>query len=116
LRDCGASKLGQTVSSCQLTEDATAFSGATGTGLPNARVAILAEIAQAKETVQVQAYPFTSVEITKALLKSHKRGVKVTAILDASQQHVRAGMGIIRRRAIASAQPLARRPGRTEGR
>ncbi len=34
----------------------------------------------------VQAYSFTSVPITKALLNAHKRGVKVEVILDKSQR------------------------------
>lgn len=50
-----------------------------------ATAAIVAEIARASETVQVQAYQSTSVEIAKALLEVHKRGVKVTAIFDTSQ-------------------------------
>ena len=48
--------------------------------------AIINEIDQAKTEVLVQAYSFTSVPIAKALLNAHKRGVKVEAILDKSQQ------------------------------
>lgn len=48
--------------------------------------AIVAEIGQARKTVQVQAYSFTSAPIAKALLDAHKRGVAVTAVLDKSQR------------------------------
>ena len=48
--------------------------------------AIIRELNKAKNTVLVQAYSFTSVPIAKALLKAHKRGVKVDVILDKSQR------------------------------
>jgi phosphatidylserine/phosphatidylglycerophosphate/cardiolipin synthase-like enzyme len=48
--------------------------------------AIVDAIGQAKESVYVQAYSFTSAPIAKALLEAHKRGVKVEAILDKSQR------------------------------
>ena len=48
--------------------------------------AIIKEIDGAKTEVLVQAYSFTSTPIAKALLNAHKRGVKVEAILDKSQQ------------------------------
>jgi phosphatidylserine/phosphatidylglycerophosphate/cardiolipin synthase-like enzyme len=44
------------------------------------------ELRQAKSTVLVQAYSFTSAPIAKALLDAHKRGVKVQVILDRSQR------------------------------
>ena len=34
----------------------------------------------------VQAYSFTSAPIAKALLDAHKRGVKISAVLDKSNQ------------------------------
>ena len=40
----------------------------------------------AKESVQVQAYSFTSAPITKALVDAHKRGVKIQVVLDKSQR------------------------------
>ena len=40
----------------------------------------------AKSTVLVQAYSFTSAPIAEALVKAHKRGVKVQVILDRSQR------------------------------
>lgn len=43
--------------------------------------AIIRELNQAKNTVLVQAYSFTSAPIAKALLNAHKRGVKVEVIL-----------------------------------
>jgi phosphatidylserine/phosphatidylglycerophosphate/cardiolipin synthase-like enzyme len=48
--------------------------------------AIVREIDQARSEVLVQAYSFTSAPIAKALLKAHKRGVKVQTILDKSQK------------------------------
>jgi len=44
------------------------------------------EMEQAKTSVLVQAYSFTSAPIAKALLNAHKRGVKVEVILDKSQK------------------------------
>jgi phosphatidylserine/phosphatidylglycerophosphate/cardiolipin synthase-like enzyme len=52
--------------------------GATG--------AIVREIGQARSEIRVQAYSFTSAPIAKALLKAHRRGVRVQAILDKSQK------------------------------
>lgn len=48
--------------------------------------AVVAEIDQARSEVLVQAYVFTSALIAKALLQAHRRGVRVEAILDKSQQ------------------------------
>jgi phosphatidylserine/phosphatidylglycerophosphate/cardiolipin synthase-like enzyme len=48
--------------------------------------AIVREIAQAHSEIRVQAYSFTSAPIAEALLKAHKRGVKVEVILDKSQR------------------------------
>jgi len=51
--------------------------------------AIIHEIEQAKTEILVQAYSFTSAPIAKALVAAHKRGVKITAILDKSQRSER---------------------------
>jgi len=48
--------------------------------------AIVEELNQAKQTVLVQAYSFTSAQIAKAVVDAHKRGVKVSIILDRSQR------------------------------
>jgi len=48
--------------------------------------AVVAEIDRARSEVLVQAYVFTSAPIAKALLQAHRRGVRVEAILDRSQQ------------------------------
>ena len=48
--------------------------------------AIVREIDHSRTEILVQAYSFTSAPIAKALLKAHKRGVKVRAILDKSQK------------------------------
>jgi phosphatidylserine/phosphatidylglycerophosphate/cardiolipin synthase-like enzyme len=42
-------------------------------------------LSNAKRTILVQAYNFTSAPIAKALLDAHKRGVRVQVILDKSQ-------------------------------
>jgi phosphatidylserine/phosphatidylglycerophosphate/cardiolipin synthase-like enzyme len=48
--------------------------------------AIVRELANAKSTIHLQAYSFTSQWIAKALVDAEKRGVKVVAILDASNR------------------------------
>jgi phosphatidylserine/phosphatidylglycerophosphate/cardiolipin synthase-like enzyme len=48
--------------------------------------AIISELSKAKISALVQAYSFTSVPITKALLDAFKRGVRVEVILDKSQK------------------------------
>ena len=48
--------------------------------------AIIKELDNAKTSVLVQAYSFTSAPIAKALLNAHKRGVKVEVLLDKSQR------------------------------
>lgn len=48
--------------------------------------AIVTQLSQARSNILVQAYSFTSEPIAKALLTSHKRGVKVMVILDKSQR------------------------------
>ena len=44
------------------------------------------EVNAAKTQVLVQAYSFTSAPIAKALVDAHKRGVKVVAVLDKSNE------------------------------
>jgi phosphatidylserine/phosphatidylglycerophosphate/cardiolipin synthase-like enzyme len=46
--------------------------------------AVVSALGQAKQTVLVQAYSFTSSPIAKALVDAHKRGVTVKVILDKS--------------------------------
>jgi phosphatidylserine/phosphatidylglycerophosphate/cardiolipin synthase-like enzyme len=48
---------------------------------------IVQVLGDAKRTVLVQAYSFTSAPLAKALLDAHKRGVQVQVILDKSQRH-----------------------------
>ncbi|MBU2054387.1 MAG: phospholipase D family protein [Proteobacteria bacterium] len=48
--------------------------------------AIVREIDRARSEILVQAYSFTSAPIAEALLKAHRRGVKVAVILDKSQK------------------------------
>jgi phosphatidylserine/phosphatidylglycerophosphate/cardiolipin synthase-like enzyme len=52
----------------------------------NCTDAIVKALGEAKRTVLVQAYSFTSAPIAKALLDAHKRGVQVQVILDKSQR------------------------------
>ena len=51
--------------------------------------AIIQAIEGASESVQVQAYSFTSAPIAEAILGAHKRGVDVTVVLDSSQRTAR---------------------------
>jgi phosphatidylserine/phosphatidylglycerophosphate/cardiolipin synthase-like enzyme len=46
--------------------------------------AVVSALNQAKQTVLVQAYSFTSAPIAKALVDAHKRGVTIKVILDKS--------------------------------
>jgi phosphatidylserine/phosphatidylglycerophosphate/cardiolipin synthase-like enzyme len=48
--------------------------------------AVVTELGEARQTVLVQAYSFTSTSIAKALVEAHKRGVKITVILDKSNR------------------------------
>ena len=48
--------------------------------------AIVEEINGARTSIHLQAYSFTSAPIAKALVDAHKRGVKVTALLDRSNR------------------------------
>lgn len=48
--------------------------------------AIVNEINAAKREIKVQAYSFTSTPIASAIAKAHERRVKVTVILDKSQE------------------------------
>lgn len=48
--------------------------------------AIVKTLDQAKTSVLVQAYSFTSAPIAKAVVEAHKRGVKTEVILDKSQR------------------------------
>jgi phosphatidylserine/phosphatidylglycerophosphate/cardiolipin synthase-like enzyme len=51
--------------------------------------AITNELAKTKQSILVQAYSFTSAPIAGALRDAHRRGVKVTVILDKSQRSER---------------------------
>jgi len=51
--------------------------------------AITDTISQAKRSILVQAYSFTSYPIAEALIDAEKRGVKVEAIIDKKQIHER---------------------------
>lgn len=48
--------------------------------------AVVEALNRATESVLVQAYSFTSAPIAKALVDAHRRGLKVTVILDKSQR------------------------------
>jgi phosphatidylserine/phosphatidylglycerophosphate/cardiolipin synthase-like enzyme len=48
--------------------------------------AIVQAIRSARESIHVQAYRLTSVPIVKALVDAHGRGVKLSIVLDKSQQ------------------------------
>jgi phosphatidylserine/phosphatidylglycerophosphate/cardiolipin synthase-like enzyme len=51
--------------------------------------AITDALGQAKQSILVQAYSFTSYPIAQALIDAEKRGVKVEAIVDGKQIHER---------------------------
>jgi phosphatidylserine/phosphatidylglycerophosphate/cardiolipin synthase-like enzyme len=55
-------------------------------GGATAAVVLWREVNAAKTQVLVQAYSFTSAPIAKALVEAHKRGVKILAVLDKSNQ------------------------------
>jgi phosphatidylserine/phosphatidylglycerophosphate/cardiolipin synthase-like enzyme len=48
--------------------------------------AVVKTLNQAKKSILVQAYSFTSAPIAKALVDAHKRGVQIQVILDKSQK------------------------------
>ena len=48
--------------------------------------AIVTALDQARKSILVQAYSFTSPPITSALVRAHKKGVEVQVILDKSQE------------------------------
>lgn len=48
--------------------------------------ALVAAIRAARTSILVQAYSFTSAPIAEALVQAHRRGVKVSVILDRSQR------------------------------
>jgi len=48
--------------------------------------AIVREVDRAQSEILVQAYSFTSAPIAKAIVKAHRRGVRVSVILDKSQK------------------------------
>ena len=48
--------------------------------------AVVKALGNAKQSVYVQAYSFTSAPIAQALVEAHKRGVQVKVILDKSQR------------------------------
>lgn len=54
-----------------------------------AQDAIIRAIDAAKQSIRIQAYSYTSAPIGEALLRAHKRGVKITALLDDSNQTAR---------------------------
>lgn len=60
-------------------EVSTCFTSPTGCG-----TVIANQISKAQDSIYVQAYGFTSGEITHALIEAHKRGVKVRVLLDKS--------------------------------
>jgi phosphatidylserine/phosphatidylglycerophosphate/cardiolipin synthase-like enzyme len=72
---------------CQLIQAAPVNTSikACFTPTENCTAEIVAEIAQAKKSLYVQAYSFTSAPIAQALAAANKRGVDVKVLLDKSQ-------------------------------
>jgi len=48
--------------------------------------AIIRELNEAKQSIRVQAYSFTTAPIAKALVAAHRRGVDIQVLLDSSQE------------------------------
>jgi phosphatidylserine/phosphatidylglycerophosphate/cardiolipin synthase-like enzyme len=48
--------------------------------------AIVSQISRAKTEILLQAYSFTSKPIAQALIQAHKRGVRISAVLDKSNR------------------------------
>lgn len=55
--------------------------------------AIVGEVGRARSEILIQAYSFTSKEIAEAILKAHKRGIRVEIILDKSNRTARYSAG-----------------------
>lgn len=55
----------------------------------NTTDAIVEQIDQAKSSLHIQAYQFTSAPIAQAVVNAHKRGVQILVVLDPSQQSER---------------------------
>src|SRR5207253_9162715 len=47
---------------------------------------VVREVSAAQQQILVQAYSFTSAPIAQALVEAHKRGVKILAVLDKSNE------------------------------
>jgi phospholipase D len=60
-------------------EVSTCFTPPAGCG-----TVIASQISKAQDSIYVQAYGFSSGEITKALINAHNRGIKVRVLLDKS--------------------------------
>lgn len=58
-----------------------------------AQAALVQRIDQARESIFVLAYSFTSAPVAKALIQAQRRGVQVQAILDRGQRKARSSKG-----------------------
>ena len=58
-----------------------------------AQNALVQRIDQARESIYVLAYSFTSEPIVAALVRAHARGVHVEAVLDRGQRRAKGGQG-----------------------
>src|SRR5215831_15764986 len=77
----GGVRLGHAAATCSPARVAVYFSPNGG-----ATDAVVREVHAATLQILVQAYSFTSAPIAKALIEAHKRGVKVLAVLDKSNE------------------------------
>jgi phosphatidylserine/phosphatidylglycerophosphate/cardiolipin synthase-like enzyme len=75
--------------SSQVPSTATSPSSTTVCFTPggNCTDQIIEALDEAKRSILIQAYSFTSAPMAKALLEAHTRGVRVEALLDKSQRH-----------------------------
>ena len=71
----------------------------------NCRRLIMNHIRLAQKSISVQAYSFSSETIAKSLVEAHKRGVKVTVILDAEKFEKSEGSYLAKRGVAAYIDP-----------
>ena len=71
---------------------------------------VVEEIGKAQQSIEMQAYSFTSQPIAEALIAAHHRGVKVTVVLDEKANDDPKGARK-RRRCLPTRSPLTSTPG-----
>ena len=72
--------------------------------------AVVREVNDAKKQILVQAYSFTSAPIAQALVDAPKRGVKILAVLDKSNETEKYHIPVGWRQGAVCASPFPHRP------